>query len=165
MRATLIAGLRWHLALTDRFELNEVKNYLSEVLKEYPEITSKAPWLHELCFQDTCGLGPFQFFLNSDTISDVRTLDGEIFYTLAEPHRVERAPIGILLPNQLIEVIHKLAGKCNRRLDEVFPTFSASLGEDWEVEAVHLPDRGGVAWLHFYNTKFQKKQIGDAGLS
>jgi len=84
------------------------------------------------------GLGPLEFLLRDDTISEIM-VNGHEHIFIEKNGKIEKTNFSFLSADQLIQVINRIVGQIGRRIDESTPLVDARLKDGSRVNAIISP--------------------------
>ena len=143
---------RIHTKLVDKLDLTRVGELAGDVLRREIRLVvehlcdtedtllnrSERDRLIEEVLDETFGLGPLEFLLKDNSISDI-LINGPKNIYVERRGRLEKTSVQFRDNNHLMQIIDRIVSKVGRRVDEVCPMVDARLTDGSRVNAIIPP--------------------------
>ena len=143
---------RIHNKLVDKLDLSKVGDLEGEQLRREIRLVvehlcdtestmlnrSEREQLIEEVLDETFGLGPLEFLLKDESISDIM-INGPKNIFVERGGRIEKTNVEFRDNNHLLQIIDRIVSKVGRRVDEVCPMVDARLSDGSRVNAIIPP--------------------------
>ncbi|MBC7856777.1 MAG: CpaF family protein, partial [Pirellulaceae bacterium] len=141
-----------HTKLVDKLDLNKVGELQGDVLRREIRLVvehlcdteetflnrSERERLIEEVLDETFGLGPLEFLLKDNTISDI-LINGPKNIYVERRGKLEKTQVEFRDNAHLLQIIDRIVSKVGRRVDEVCPMVDARLTDGSRVNAIIPP--------------------------
>jgi pilus assembly protein CpaF len=143
---------RIHNKLVDKLDLSKVGDLEGEQLRREIRLVvehlcdtertmlnrGEREQLIEEVLDETFGLGPLEFLLKDESISDI-LINGPKNIFVERNGRIEKTNVEFRDNNHLLQIIDRIVSKVGRRVDEVCPMVDARLTDGSRVNAIIPP--------------------------
>jgi pilus assembly protein CpaF len=143
---------RIHTKLVDKLDLSRVGELEGDVLRREIRLVvehlcdtedtllnrSERERLVEEVLDETFGLGPLEFLLKDNSISDIM-INGPKHIYVERRGKIEKTTVQFRDNNHLMQIIDRIVSKVGRRVDEVCPMVDARLPDGSRVNAIIPP--------------------------
>ena len=141
-----------HTKLVDKLDLNKVGELQGDVLRREIRLVvehlcdteetflnrTERERLIEEVLDETFGLGPLEFLLKDNTISDI-LINGPKNIYVERRGKLEKTQVEFRDNAHLLQIIDRIVSKVGRRVDEVCPMVDARLTDGSRVNAIIPP--------------------------
>ena len=141
-----------HSKLVDKLDLSKISEFQGDVLRREIRLVvehlcdtestllnrNERERLIEEVLDETFGLGPLEFLLKDNTISDIM-INGPNSVYVERRGRVEKTAVTFRDNAHLLQIIDRIVSKVGRRVDEVCPMVDARLSDGSRVNAIIPP--------------------------